>query len=309
MKLEFSDISKSYGKNLALDGFTVSLESGIYALLGPNGSGKTTLMNIITDNLKPDRGTLFYGEGASSLRDARKMGKDFRRRIGYMPQYPAMYATFSVSEFLWYMATLKNMESTLPRKERQRVISERIASLLEAVDLSESKDSRISTLSGGMKQRVGLAQALLGDPEIIILDEPTAGLDPKQRIAIRNLIASAALNKIVILATHVVSDVEHIAKKAIVLKKGRIIGFDTPAALASRVEGKVWHLYCTEDEIPRYRQSCSVINIVQDESAGKVLLRVLSEEKPREDAIRVTPTIEDYYLYTFGSEDADERKD
>ena len=212
MTLTIQNISKSYGTNLALDKFSATFEPGIYALLGPNGSGKSTLMNIITDNLKADSGSITYTSDKGASEDVLKMGVRFREKLGFMPQYPGLYPNFSVERFLWYMAALKGMTKA--------DALEQIPASLKAVELDDVPRRKIGALSGGMKQRLALAQAVLGDPEILILDEPTAGLDPKQRISIRNYISRIAFDKIVLIATHVVSDVEFIARDVIMLKKG-----------------------------------------------------------------------------------------
>ena len=211
MKLTINGTTKSYGSNLALNGFTAEFEPGIYALLGPNGSGKSTLMNIITDNLKADSGEITYTDDTGRTENVLDMGVRFREKIGFMPQYPGLYPNFTVERFLWYMAALKGMD----KEEAKRQIPE----ILAAVELDDVPRRKIGALSGGMKQRLTLAQAVLGDPEILILDEPTAGLDPKQRIAIRNYISKIALSKIVLIATHVVPDIEFIARDIIMLKK------------------------------------------------------------------------------------------
>ena len=285
MTLHFEKVDKSYGKNHALCEFTADLTPGIYALMGPNGSGKSTIINILTDNLKADSGEITYN-GENTL----KMGEKFREKLGFMPQYPGMYPSFTVERFLWYMATLKGLD--------KKSAAEQITSILEAVELSDVSKRKISALSGGMKQRLALAQAVLGDPEILILDEPTAGLDPKQRIAIRNYISKIALSKIVIIATHVVSDVEYIAKEVIFLKKGVITDLAPANELASKIEGKVWELDCQSDEVQTFQNRYRVINIASNES--DVTLRVLSEISPEGNARAVTPTLEDYYLWVFG---------
>lgn len=300
MKLIFQNVSKSYGKTRALVDFSLELEPGIYALLGPNGSGKSTLMNIITDNLKADQGNIFYEDENTSKANILSLGVKFRSLLGYMPQYPGMYGNFTVSDFLWYMATLKDVHPDKKGRERKKAVSEEIERLLSAVELSDVVNSKISSLSGGMKQRLGLAQALLGDPSIIILDEPTAGLDPKQRISIRNLISKVALNKIVLIATHVVSDVEFIAKKTILLKKGEIIAFDSPIRLAQNIMGKVWTLTMAEEKIEDFSKQYRVIGITG--SSGKVHLRFLADDPPPNAQIVDTPTLEDFYLYTFREE-------
>ncbi|MBR6426926.1 MAG: ATP-binding cassette domain-containing protein [Clostridia bacterium] len=294
MILTISDISKSYGTNLALDRFTAVLEPGIYALLGPNGSGKSTLMNILTDNLKADSGSITYTSDDGVTEDVLKMGGRFREKLGFMPQYPGLYPNFSVERFMWYMAALKGMTKADSMKQ--------IPEILSAVELDDVPRRKIGALSGGMKQRLALAQAVLGDPEILILDEPTAGLDPKQRISIRNYISRIAFNKIVLIATHVVPDIEFIARDVILLKKGVIVDSAPPHVLTEKITGSVWIIPCAEAEVPVLQNRFRVTNIARDETTGKVLLRVLNEEKPSESARTVAPTLEDYYLHVFGDE-------
>ena len=290
--LNISSISKSYHSTLALNQFTVMLTSGIYALLGPNGSGKSTLMNIITDNLKADSGEITYTSDEGITENVLKMGVRFREKLGFMPQYPGLYPNFTVERFMWYMAALKG----LPKEKAMKDIPE----ILSAVELDDVPKRKIGALSGGMKQRLALAQAVLGDPEILILDEPTAGLDPKQRITIRNYISKIAFNKIVIIATHVVSDIEFIARDIIMLKKGVIVDNAPPHELTKKIEGKVWNVPCLESEVQSMQDKFRVTNIARDKESGNVSLRVLSDEKPSEDSKIVTPTLEDYYLYVFG---------
>ena len=292
MKLCFREVTKSYGSNLALNHFTASLEPGIYALLGPNGSGKSTLMNIITDNLKADSGEITYTSDEGITENVLKMGVRFREKLGFMPQYPGLYPNFTVERFMWYMAALKGLSKEKAKKN--------IPEILAAVELDDVPRRKIGALSGGMKQRLALAQAVLGDPEILILDEPTAGLDPKQRIAIRNYISRIAFNKIVIIATHVVSDIEFIARDIIMLKKGVIVDNAPPHELTKKIEGKVWNVPCLESEVQSMQDKFRVTNIARDDENGNVSLRVLSDEKPSEDSKIVSPTLEDYYLYVFG---------
>ena len=204
--IEINNISKKYGKVEALRGVALTLGHGIYALLGPNGSGKTTLMNILAGLLAQSGGKILYNG-----KDIRECGIDYRSRVGFMPQYPAMYPNFAVKEFLLYVAELKKLP---PEREGD------IDYLLSRVELSDVYDRKISALSGGMKQRLSLCTAVLGDPEILILDEPTAGLDPKQRVALREFISEISANRMVIWATHIVSDVEKLADEVIFMKKG-----------------------------------------------------------------------------------------
>ena len=285
MNLEFKNVTKSYGKTKALTGFSAILEPGVHALLGPNGSGKSTLMNILTDNLKADSGRIIFdGE------DVLKMGARFREKLGFMPQYPGMYGSFSAESFLWYVAELKGV----PREKAKAAIPE----VLEAVELSDVAGKRISSFSGGMKQRLALAQAVLGDPSVLVLDEPTAGLDPKQRIAVRNYISRIAFNKIVIIATHVVSDVEYIARNVILLKKGKIVAPASPAELIRGMEGRVWRVLAQPEEVAELQSRFTVTNIQKDDSG--VSLRILSDTAPAPEARPVGPSLEDRYLYVFG---------
>lgn len=295
MKLSLNAVTKSYGKNLALNGFSADFEPGIYALLGPNGSGKSTLMNIITGNLKCDS-----GEIKLDGHDVAKMGAEYLCRLGYMPQYPGTYPDFTAEEFLRYTAQLKGSFDNLRGKERKEHINSEIAGLLINVGLDDVGKMKTSTFSGGMKQRLALVAALVASPSIIILDEPTAGLDPKQRIEIRNLISRVAFDKIVIIATHVVADIEFISQRVIMLKKGIINDNATPAELVKKISGKVWTFNVTENEVPDVQRAFRVVNISRDEKdEGMVSLRVLSDTAPSEKAIEASPTIEDYYLYIY----------
>lgn len=292
MILSLDNINKSYGSNHALNQFSVMLESGIYALLGPNGSGKSTLMNILTDNLKADSGEITYTDNTGITENVLDMGIRFREKLGFMPQYPGLYPNFTVERFMWYMAALKGIKKAEAKKQ--------IPEILAAVELDDVPKRKIGALSGGMKQRLTLAQAVLGDPEILILDEPTAGLDPKQRISIRNYISKIAFNKIVLIATHVVPDIEFIARDIIMLKKGVIVDNAPPHELTKKIEGKVWNVPCSESDVQLMQDKFRVTNIARDEDTGEVLLRVLADEQPTDRSKTIAPTLEDYYLYVFG---------
>ena len=209
MTLVLRHCNKHYGKKHALKDFTFSFETGVYGLLGPNGAGKSALLNLITDNLKPDKdgGEIFWNG-----QPIRKLGKSYRACLGFMPQQQELYANMTARDFLGYLSALKG----IPRKEAKN----QIADVLEQVELSEQATQKIGGFSGGMKQRLLIAQALLGNPSLLILDEPTAGLDPAERIRFRNLISELSENRIVILSTHIVSDVEYIAKDIWLMKDG-----------------------------------------------------------------------------------------
>ncbi len=284
--LAINNVSKFYGKVKALINFNEELGNGIYALLGPNGSGKSTLMNIIVDILKPDSGNVILdGE------DTVKMGTRFRASLGYMPQNPGLYPSFSVISFMRYMAVLKD----IPKKDREQQIKE----ILNEVELYDDRKRRISTLSGGMKQRLALACAVLGNPRLIILDEPTAGLDPRQRINIKNYISRIAINKTIIIATHLVQDIEYIASRVIILKKGVKIESLPPAELLKKIESKVWNTETTEENIAFFREHFKLTAI--QNSGNGVILRIIADSRPSENAINVHPSLEDYYFNEFGA--------
>ena len=282
--LELKNISKKYGKVTALKSVNITLGSGIYALLGPNGSGKSTMMNIISGILPPTDGEILYnGQGIRSL------GTAYRERIGYMPQYPGMYPSFTVRDFLLYMSELKG----LPRGNEGEVDY-----ILRRVELDDCVDRKISALSGGMKQRLSLAQAVLGSPEIIILDEPTAGLDPKQRIAVRNFISETASDRTVLWATHIVPDIEGIAREVIILKQGEVTDIAAPEKLIQKMSGKVWRVCVEHNAAEAFRKKYRICSTVPD--GDGLMLRLLSEGQPCEGAVPLVPTLEDYYLYIFG---------
>jgi ABC-2 type transport system ATP-binding protein len=291
MNLSIKNVSKTYnkGKKKALDSFSVNLTPGIYGILGPNGAGKSTLMNIITDNLKSDTGEVTYNN-----ENIVKMGKEYRDILGYMPQQQAIYDDFTGLRFLWYMAALKGLKKSLAR--------ERIENLLNTVNLKEDANKKLGAYSGGMKQRILIAQALLNDPKILILDEPTAGLDPKERIRIRNFISTIALDKIVIIATHVVPDVEFIAKEIILIKEGRLLLQDKPGNILENMKDKVFEVHVSKEQVNDIQKKYKVSNISSEKDG--VCVRFVADKKPEElDSRNVKPSLDDVYLYMFDDEE------
>lgn len=287
MELRFDGIQKRYGAKTALRGVSFTLEEGIYGLLGPNGAGKSTLLNILTGNLRADAGRILLdGE------DVAAMGGKFRARLGYMPQQQALYPGFSCESFLFYMASLRGMDATRAR--------ERIDLLLGLLALDGVRRQPTRALSGGMKQRLLLAQAMLDDPDILVLDEPTAGLDPRQRIVVRNLIASMALHKIVLLSTHVVPDVEYIARELVLIGDGEVVCQDTPQNLCQGMEGQVWDVEIPETDLAQMGQYGLVSSLRR--SGSGVAVRLIADAPPPYPSRTVEPTLEDVYLHTFGDE-------
>lgn len=287
MLLQINDLTKRYGSKgkTALNKVSYEFTDGIYGLLGPNGAGKSTLMNIITQNLAPTSGTVF-----ADGKNASETGREYRKLLGFMPQQQALYPDFTLTRFLYYMAGLKGISKAEAAPQ--------IENLIERVNLSEYSRAKLGGFSGGMKQRALLAQALLGNPKIVILDEPTAGLDPKERIRLRNLIAETAFDKIVIIATHVVADIEFIAKEVLLLKDGEIVGSGAPAKLCAGINGKVYELLTEQEKLPDIQRQTRVANIAHEN--GRICVRVLSENIPQIEHRVVTPTLEDLYLYCFG---------
>lgn len=292
MQLSIENIHKTYrrGQKKALTDVSAVLEPGVYGFLGPNGAGKSTLMNIITDNLKPDSGRICL-DGTP----IRELGAAYRAVLGYMPQHQGLYDDFTANRFLWYMAALKG----LPHKKAQ----EKIESVLNLVNLREEAHKKIGAFSGGMKQRILIAQALLNDPRILILDEPTAGLDPKERIRIRNFISSIAQDKIVLLATHVVSDIECIAREVLLLKGGRLLRQAPTEELIRDIRDFVWETDLETPDIAELSASYLVSNLSAAEQ-GHITARIVSETEPALPGCHlVRPTLEDVYLYYFADND------
>lgn len=282
MNIEFLNVSKKYKSKQALDNITLSLNNGVYGLLGANGAGKTTLINIFVGILKSDQGDIIVN--GTNVKD---MGLNFLTHIGYLPQYPRFYKDFKVYDFLLYISALKE----IPKEEAVK----RSKNLIDIVNLGDVAYQKIGALSGGMRQRVGIAQAMLNNPDILILDEPTAGLDPQERIRFRNLITKFSENRIVLLATHIVSDVEFIANQVILLKEGRLIKQNSPEALMNEIDGKVWLVSTTDKMIREDNTHMKISNMYREN--GNVQLRVIDDHKPHSSAVYVSPNLEDVFLY------------
>lgn len=304
MELRINDLRKSYGKVKALQGITYTFKPGVYGLLGANGAGKSTMINLITDNLKRDRnsGTIRYldDELDGAAVDILKLGAQFRGKVGYMPQQQGFYEDFTPKSFLKYMASVKGIKNKKIKDSEgnviKRSVDKQIDELLQIVNLGHVAYKKIGGFSGGMKQRVLLAQALLGNPKILILDEPTAGLDPKERISIRNYIAKLGKDKIIIFATHVVSDIECIANQVIILKNGEIIADGTPIELINGMKGRVGEIPCTLDTLEKLQEKYKAGNVKQRDDG--LVLRIVDDNLP-DEAIKVESNIdlEDVYLY------------
>lgn len=284
MELSLDRLTKHYGNKIAVDKVSAVLKPGVYGLLGANGSGKTTLMRMLCAILEPTAGEVFW-DG----KDIISLGEKYRNILGYLPQNFGYYPNYTAMEFLMYVSALKGIPRKMARKRSEE--------LLEEVGLSSVADKKLKTFSGGMKQRVGIAQALLNHPEVLILDEPTAGLDPKERVRFRNLLSDYASERIVILSTHIVSDIEAIADEVLLMKKGRFVLQGAVPELVKKVDGKVWELAVSPAEAKSWQEKVTVANLRHE--GGQVILRIVSDEKPCGAAVPCEAVLEDLYLYYF----------
>ena len=287
MELRIEQLSKSYGKTQALNGFSFTFREGIYGILGPNGAGKSTLMNSIATLIRPDTGEIRYNS-IPVLKDQ----KSYLKKIGYMPQTQTMYPEFTGREYLQYIGSLKGMTN--------EDIRLRSYDLLGKLGLSSVRNHRISTYSGGMKQRLLLAQALLSDPEILLLDEPTAGLDPRQRIAVRNIISELGRDKIILISTHIVSDIAPTSKECLLLKNGQLEAYGSQKDLCGQLKGKVWTVHCSYEDLESL-QSCGFVSEITPCDPG-IAVRIVAEEKPSFPCAETDANLDDVYLYHFGEE-------
>jgi len=285
MELQFVNVTRNYGGKIAVNRVNYTLKPGLYGLLGANGAGKTTLIRLICNVLKVSSGEILLDDKHIS-----SLGEQYRELLGYLPQDFGYYPDFTAQEFMYYMASLKGLKITYARK--------RTKELLELLNLSDVAKRKIRTFSGGMRQRLGIAQTMLNNPKILVLDEPTAGLDPKERMKFRRLIAGLAKDRIIILSTHIVSDIEDIADEILMMKDGEFILTGTADEISRKMEGKVWKIILPEEDLEEVEKKFSVANAHQHD--GIIELRVISDTKPNVDAESIKPRLEDIYLYYFG---------
>ncbi len=287
MKLQLLNLTKTYGNVIALDNFTTEFEQGLYSILGENGAGKSTIMSLITDNISRERG-IRAGKILYNGLEILEMGSEFRQLVGYMPQQSGYYKDFTVEAFLFYVAYTKGIS--------RKAASSQIKDLLKVTNLTEKAHERVEGLSGGMKQRLLLAQALLGNPQILILDEPTVGLDPKERITMRNYIKELSSQRIVLFATHIVSDIECISDQVLLMKKGKLLVSGAPEDLIKSIHGKVAEIECTFEELKYYQERYTVGNLIQ--KGKKITARIIGDSFPTNANIHVhDANLEDVYLY------------
>ena len=293
MELCMEHVSKQFKDVTAVDDVSLHITPGVWGLLGANGAGKTTLMRIIAGIMTPSSGEILY-DGIP----IRELKESYRDVFGYLPQEFGFYPEFTVKDYLEYVAVLKGLT---PKDSKRR-----IHELLEQMTLSHVRNKKIIKLSGGMKRRVGIAQALLNEPEVLILDEPTSGLDPGERVRFRNLLSEFAHDRIVLISTHIVSDVEYIATQNAVMKGGKLIARGTTEELVRLVEGKIWTAQIPMNRLSEYERKLQIVN-VRNEDAGQISIRYLAAEPYIEDSIPASPHLEDLYLWMFPQKNIDRR--
>ena len=292
-KLEMINVTKSYKHKNANENINLVLESGVYGLLGPNGAGKSTLMKQIVTVTNPTSGKILYNG-----KDIKSLDDEYRAIVGYLPQDFDAYKNFKAKDFLMYMASLKGMDKETSKK--------RVDELLKLVGLSEVSNKLVSKFSGGMKRRVGIAQALLNNPKVLILDEPTAGLDPQERTRFRNLLSQIGRDTIVILSTHIISDIESVAKETIMIKDGKVLLQGTHREILKDMEGKVYSLDTNDENlVSEIQNKYKVVSI--NRGIENISIRFISETKPSYEKIKlIEPKFEDVYMFYFDLEDARE---
>ena len=292
MQLTITNLSKKFGDFTAIDNLNVTMTTGVYGLLGVNGAGKTTLMRMMCTLLKPTDGAI-----RCNGKDIFDMDSEYRKLLGYLPQEFGFYPEFSIKDYLLYIASLKGIRPIVAKK--------RVKELVAKVGLQKVVNKKMKNLSGGMKRRVGIAQAMLNNPKILILDEPTAGLDPNERIRFRNLISELAEDRLVLLSTHIVSDIEYIANEIWLLKDGKLMHTGTSEEVINSMPEKVWECCVEKNKVSDFMNKYKISNM-KSEAKG-VILRIISLEKPVVNAKCMEPTLEDVFLYYFGEKAGDNR--
>ena len=285
MDLTITNLTKKFDNFTAVDNINVTMTTGVYGLLGVNGAGKTTLMRMLCTLLRPTEGII-----TCNGKDILAMDGDYRKILGYLPQDFGFYPEFTVKDYLLYISSIKGIKPIVAKK--------RVRELVAKVGLQKAFNKKMKNLSGGMKRRVGIAQAMLNNPQILILDEPTAGLDPNERIRFRNLISELAEERLVLLSTHIVSDVEYIANEILLMKDGQLIHKGTVVDLINSMKEYVWVCHVEKNMVQNLSQKNKVSNIKSD--VNGVELRIISKDKPVEKATRENATLEDVFLYYFG---------
>lgn len=291
MELKFDNLTKKFGSFTAVDHMNLTMTNGVYGLLGVNGAGKTTLMRMLCTLLKPTAGRI-----TCDGKDIFEMDGEYRKVLGYLPQDFGFYPEFTVKDYLLYISTLKGIRPAAARK--------RVKEMILKVGLSKAANKKMKKLSGGMKRRVGIAQAMLNNPKILVLDEPTAGLDPNERIRFRNLISELSEERLVLLSTHIVSDIEYIANEIWLMKDGKLMHRGTSEELIHSMPENVWECFVEKDLVSSFVNQYKISNMKS--GVGGVELRIISRDKPFENAGEVEPSLEDVSLYYFGEKAGDE---
>jgi len=285
MELRISNLTKEFDGFKAVNDVSYTMGCGVYGLLGVNGAGKTTLMRMLTTLMQPTSGEILW-DGQNIF----QMEGSYRKLLGYLPQDFGFYPDFTVLDYLHYIASIKGI--------RPAVARQRTKELLKQVGLTKARNKKMKTLSGGMRRRAGIAQAMLNDPKILILDEPTAGLDPSERIRFRNLISELAEDRIVLLSTHIVSDIEYIANDILLMKDGQFTISGTADEIISTMPDKVWRCTVPKGKINAYLKNYKVANVKTVHDGAE--LRIVATDPPAENAAEEMPTLEDVFLYYFG---------
>ncbi len=288
MKLEFKNVTKQYGEVNAVNKVNCVMEKGIYGLLGVNGAGKTTLMRMLCTIVQPSEGQILWNG-----KDIWKLGGEYREVLGYLPQDFGYYPDLTVYDYMMYISSIKGLKMPFARKK--------VKQLLNQVGMEKFSKRKMKNLSGGMVRRVGIAQAMLNDPQILVLDEPTAGLDPNERIRFRNLISELSEERLVLLSTHIVSDIEAIADEVLLMKKGKFILQGTVPELIHKANGKVWELSVSPQEARQWQTKTTVANLRHE--GKEIILRIISDNMPSERAVPCEATLEDLYLFYFPTEE------